>query len=264
MWQKNFATDFGAPMDLPWGTCGSPLIADGKLIINPGAPDASVVALDPQSGDVLWQAEGAKSAYGSFLAAELGNVLQVIGHDAESLGGWDLATGKRLWTLVPEKPEDFSVPTPMVVDDKLLIAGEVNGTRLFEFSDDGTIIPKPLATNTNLKPDTCTPVVVGDKVFGLWTDLYCLDLAQGLKTQWTADDRSFQIYGSLLASADRLLVAGASGELLLLDATAEQFEVISRLGIFDTPNAELYSHPAMVGSRLYFRGENALVCVELN
>lgn len=264
LWKKNFQTDFGAPADLPWGTCGSPLIADGKLIINPGAPGASVVALDPQSGEVLWQAEGAKSAYGSFLAAELGNVKQVVGHDAESLGGWDLATGKRLWTLVPEKPEDFSVPTPIVVDGKLLIAGEVNGTRLFEFSDDGTIVPTPLATNTALKPDTSTPVVVGNQVFGLWTDLYCLDLENGMNTSWTARDDSFQIYGSLVASGDYLLVAGASGELLLLDARAKEFSVISRLGIFNTPNAELYSHPAMVGSRLYFRGENALVCVELN
>ncbi len=264
LWEKQFQTDFGSTSDLPWGTCGSPIIADGKLIVNPGAPQASVVALDPESGDVLWRAEGAESAYGSFVVGELGKVMQVVGHDAESLGGWDLATGKRLWTLVPEASEDFSVPTPMVADGKLIVASENNGTRLFEFSDDGKIVPTPIAANEDLNPDTCTPVVVGSKVFGIWNELYCLDIEQGLKTAWTASDPSFRLYGSLLASGDRLMISGASGELLLLDAEAPEFKVLSRLEVFHTPNAELYSHPAMVGSRIYLRGENALVCVELD
>ena len=68
----------------------------------------------------------------------------------------------------------------------------------------------------------------------------------------------------MLASGDRLLIAGASGELMLVDATADECHVVSRLVVFDDGDAELYSHPAMVGSRLYWRGEDALVCVELN
>ena len=264
VWSKNFEIDFGTTADLPWGTCGSPLIADGKLIVNPGASEASIVALDPATGETLWHAPGDKPAYGSFIAGELGGVMQVVGHDAGSLGGWELATGQRLWTLVPEHPEDFSVPTPVIVGGKLLVTSENNGTRLFEFDDAGRLNPEPLATNEDLASDTGTPVVVGEKVYAVWSSLYCLDLQSGLKTLWSSRDVSFRVYGSLLACGDRLLISGAAGELLLLDASAPQYAVISRLSVFDTPDAELYSHPAMVGSRLYLRGEDALVCVELN
>ena len=105
---------------------------------------------------------------------------------------------------------------------------------------------------------------MGNKVFAVWSDLYCLDLDDQLKTHWTARDPAFQQYGSLVAHGERLLISGASGELLLLDTTAPDFRVVSRLKVFDTPSAELYSHPALVGSRLYVRGQDALVCVELN
>ncbi|MGI9428972.1 MAG: PhnD/SsuA/transferrin family substrate-binding protein [Bythopirellula sp.] len=264
VWSKNFEFDFGATADLPWGTCGSPLIAAGKLIVNPGAPEASLVALDPLTGETLWQSPGDTSAYGSFIAANLGGILQVIGHDASSLGGWDLATGRRLWELLPEHAEDFSVPTPVVVDGKLLVTSENNGTRLFEFDDAGRLIPEPVAINEDLASDTGTPVVVGEKVFAVWSALYCLDVNSGLKTLWSTRDSSFRVYGSLLARGDRLLITGASGELLLLDTSAADYDVVSRLSVFDTPDAELYSHPAMVGSRLYLRGEDALVCVELS
>jgi len=36
-----------------WGVCSSPLTVDGRLIVNPGGPEASVVARDPASGAVL-------------------------------------------------------------------------------------------------------------------------------------------------------------------------------------------------------------------
>ena len=140
LWSKNYALDFGATAELPWGTCGSPLLAGGKLIINPGAPDASLVALDPQTGGTLWQTPGGEPAYGSFVAGELGGVQQVVGHDAKSLGGWDLSTGKQLWKLVPAVQEDFSVPTPVIVDGKLLVTSENNGTRVYEFDATGKIV----------------------------------------------------------------------------------------------------------------------------
>ena len=264
VWQKNFALNFGTSSKLPWGTCGSPLIVDGKLIVNPGSPDASLAALDPSNGEVLWQTPGAESAYGSFIAGQLGGVHQIVGHDAKTLGGWEVATGKRLWSLVPENQEDFSVPTPMIVGNRLLVTSENNGTRLFEFDQEGRVVPEPIAVNTDLASDTGTPVVVGSRVYSVWNDLHCLDLKDQLKTRWTKRDPSYQIYGSLLAYGDRLLVSAASGELLLLDTQADQCKFVSRLQVFDTPNAELYSHPAMVGSRLFLRGENALVCVELS
>lgn len=264
LWLKNYAIDFGSTADLAWGFCPAPLLVDGKLIVNPGATSASLAALDPASGKVIWLAPGDLPAYGSFIAAKLGGVLQVIGHNRESLNGWEAATGKQLWELKPTEPDDFNVPTPIAYRGKLIVASENNGTRLYAFDEQGAINPSPAMVNEELAPDISTPVVVGKKLYGLWGDLYCLDLKEGLKTDWTASDSSFRIYGSLIACRDRLLIAGASGEILLLDAAAKRYRLLSRLAVFDNNDAELYSHPAIVGSRLYLRGEDQLVCLELD
>ena len=146
------------------GGRATPLWVDGKLIVNPGAKDASLAALDAKTGKTVWKTPGRPAGYGSFILATLGGKEQIIGHDADSLGGWDPATGKRLWQLNPERPGDFNVPTPIPVGDKLLVTTENNGTRLFAFDAAGKIVPKPVAVHKKLAPDTHPPVVVADRV----------------------------------------------------------------------------------------------------
>jgi hypothetical protein len=46
IWKRHLRDDFSANDELVWGACSSPLVVDGRLIVNPGAPDASLVALD--------------------------------------------------------------------------------------------------------------------------------------------------------------------------------------------------------------------------
>jgi hypothetical protein len=166
VWKRNVIEDFGAELQM-WGMCVAPLIADDKLIVNPGAEDASVVALSPTTGKVVWQTPGNAAAYAAFIVGTFGGVRQIVGYDALSLGGWDIATGERLWELVPEEDGDFNVPTPISV----------------------------------------------------------------------------------------------GGELLLIEASEKRFELISRLRLFD--DAEIWSHPALVGDHLYVRDHDAVYCVVL-
>ncbi len=262
VWQKNLKDFYSTEAEFVWGTCPSPLIVDGKLIVNPGAADATIVALDPNTGDEIWRAPGPPPAYGSFLAAELGGKLQVIGHDRESLGGWDVQTGERLWTVHPPYTDDFNVPTPVQYGDCLLIASENNGTRLFRFQAGGAIDPEPIATNTDLAPDICTPVVVGSRLFCSWGALYCLDLDHGLETVWTAQEPVIRTHANLVAGPNRVLMVGDAGTLILIDAAADQFREVSRVQVFEQ-GAEIYAHPAIVGHRLYVRGEAELVCLDV-
>ncbi len=266
IWRTNVIEKFAGDPDLVWGTCSSPLIVDGKLIINPGGPDASLVALDPLTGKVIWQSPGDRHAYGSFIVATLGGVRQLVGYDRSSLGGWEIATGRRLWTLKPPHQGDFNVPTPVAADGRLLVTTENNFTRLYEFDREGQIVSRPAALNESLASEISTPIVVGNRAFCVSEHMFCLDLGNGLRPIWIGDDKAFGDYAPLIASGNRILTVGLGGELILVDAAANEFRVVSRLKLFDNPKSnqsQLLGYPALVDTRLFLRGENELVCVEL-
>lgn len=263
LWQVNLRQTFGAEVDLVWGICATPLLVDGALIVTPGAPDASLAALDAETGQPLWQSPGPAHAYASPVLATLGGRRQIVACDREGLGGWDPATGQRLWTLTPPTSGGFNVPTPLVVGDQLLIVGEINGARLHRFGDDGVIDPNPTAIYRKLKPDMSSPVAVGGRVLCCSDQIYCLDAAT-LAEVWIGGRRDFPSYAPLLATKDRVLTVAKGGELLLLDPLAKKFTVVSRLMPFaDAPDVQLFGCPALVGDKLYLRGTDSLVCLSL-
>lgn len=261
VWEKDLRDEFGAKDERKWGTCSSPLVADRRLIVNPGGPDASLVALEPETGKVLWKTRGNPASYGNFVAATLGGKRQVVGFDLESLGGWDVATGKRLWRVEPERRSDFNVPTPLVVGGRLVVAWENNGTFVYEFGTGGVIRPKPVATYPRLAPDTHTPVATAGRVFGAWGVMHCLD-AKALTPVWQRRAAAYGKYLTLVATDDRVLAVTLAGELVLLDATAEEYREVGRLAVLDE-DAGVHAHPAFVGTRVYLRGDAELLCVDL-
>lgn len=252
VWARNIVREFGAKLPI-WGVCGSPLLAGQRLVAQPGAPAASVIALATDTGLQLWQSPGRPSGYSSMIAASLGGKSQVVGYDERSLGGWDPATGQRLWELVPETDGDFNVGTPLAVEGKLFVATENNGARLYRFDKEGRIISEPVGQYEYFAPDMHTPVAVGHLVFGIHEQMVCLDTRQNLELCWEQEDDSFLRYASIIGSVDgRLLVLSEQGDLLLVAANDQQYQLLKRisLGTFET---QLLSHPAIVDRHLYVR-----------
>lgn len=260
-WRKQLVEEFNATLPT-WGMCASPLIVDNKLIVNPGARQASLVALDPLTGEVVWRSAGLPAAYSSFIVGRFGGRRQIVGYDAISLGGWDVATGKRLWSLIPPQDGDFNVPTPIDVGGRLLVATENNGTRLYDFDEQGKIIQRPVALYEDLAPDSSTPVVANDRIFGCFQRLMCLDVSSGLHAIWSAEDEAFEDYVSIIGGPKRILITSSRGELLLVSTEGNRYQLISRMAVFDD-DSEVLSHPALAGKRLYIRSTTAVCCVSL-
>lgn len=261
VWQKNLHREFAAPK-LTWGVSGSPLIVDGKLIVQPGGKVAAVVALDPGTGDVVWQSPGIAPGYSSFVIATVGNRKQLVGYDARTLGGWDVATGKRLWTIAPPHSDDFNVPTPIVMGNRVFVATENNGARVYEFDRQGRLGPRPVAAYGDLIPDTHTPVVAGGHVYAVHDGLRCLSLADGLKQKWLAEDDAFSRYAGIIADEKRLLILTQDSELVLVAADPKRFRLLSRLELTSS-GAEVHAHPALDGNRLFLRLGQKLVRLDL-
>lgn len=261
VWKKQLREEFGAREELVWGASSSPLIVDDKLIVNPGGPQASLVALNPLTGEVLWKTPGAPPGFASLIVAPIGQQRQLVGFDKVSCGGWDIGTGKRLWTVLPTTPGDFNVPTPLWTGDKLLLTTENNGTRLIGFGDDATQ-PREVASYAQCSPDMHTPVLAGERLFAVYKHKVFCFAAADLRLLWTATDRTLQGHVSLIASRDRVLMLTQTGELVLIDALADRLSILSRLPLFDE-EVSIYAHPALVGDLLYVRGPGHLFCVNL-
>jgi outer membrane protein assembly factor BamB len=133
IWELNLRDEFEMNDEPKWGACSNPLLTDGKLIVNPGSNKRVWLPSNPRQAKLIWRTAGKPAGYGSLISGKFGGVNQIVGHDASSLGGWDGATGKRLWTVRPEATNDFNVPTPIDLGGQLLVTTENNGTRIYGF-----------------------------------------------------------------------------------------------------------------------------------
>lgn len=275
IWRKRLRREYGDSGRLTWGACCSPLLVDGVLIVCPAAADAVWLGLDPETGDELWRAEGDHHAFASPVVVTRGGVRQFVGYDRSTLGGWRIDTGERLWSHRPPVEGDFNVPTPALVGERLFVVTENNGARLFDLDKTGRPAETPVGKVHDLVPDTSSPTVFEGRVYCLWEGLRCLTVSDSgrLDVAWTGEDDSLPETGHVLAGptaagSGRLLVVGGGGELLLLDtdASSTQLRVVSRQNVFGVEPGEgedLLCQPALVGSRLYLRSDDELVCLEL-
>src|SRR5207247_1619691 len=198
IWERHLPREFKARLPT-WGMCSTPLIVDDLLIVNPGSTNASLAALDCGTGRTRWTTPGFPAAYSAFICGEFGTRRQIVGYDQHSLGGWDVATGQRLWQLVPPAEGDFNVPTPIAVDGGVLVSTENNGTRLYRFDESGRIIAAPAAQFADLSPTTVSPVVTCGRVFGAHPGLHCLEVQKGLKPVWDFVDEALVDHATFIA-----------------------------------------------------------------
>lgn len=261
LWQRDLAAEFATP-SLDWGLAGSPLMVEDKLLVQPGGARGSIAALDPLSGETVWATGSSPPGHSSLVPCPWKEGTQVVGYDKTSLGGWDPATGERLWSLAPLHPGDFNVPTPIVLQDRLFVATENNGARLYQLNPDGRPAPQPLARYDDLVPDSHSPVAAAGRIFGVANGLHCLN-AEDLQPLWVAEENEFYEYASLLASDERLLCLTIDCQLLLIDARADSYRELGRLQL-TADGTETLSHPALANRRLFVRAGLQLLCLQLD
>ncbi len=260
VWKRHIREEFGATDELVWGVASSPLIVEGRLIINPGGPKAAVVALDPGTGRTLWQTTGQPAAFASFVYGKLQGRRQLVGFDKVSCGGWDPVNGQRIWTYTAKVPGDFNVPTPLLLAEGVLLASENNGLGLLGFADPTPVVA---ASFTQLKPDMHTPIATAGRIFAVHEGrIVCLE-ERSLRLLWSAFDRSLKGHVSMVAAKDRVLLQTQQGELLIIDAQADELKILSRSHAFRR-EVSTYAHPAVAGDAIFVRGPSKLVCLPLS
>jgi outer membrane protein assembly factor BamB len=99
-----------------------------------------------------------------------------------------------------------------------------------------------------------SPVVIGSHAYlHLRNQRFtCIDLATGKET-WTT--KPYGQYWSIVAQGDRILALDERGELLLIRANPEKFELLDSRKISE---ASTWAHLAVCGEEIFIRELNAI------
>lgn len=272
-WKKSALAANGGAGTPQWGTASTPLVADGKVIVQAGAgADASVaVALDAKTGELVWrsQATGAGSYAHPILidveGEKPGNPSkQVAVFAADAVIGMGLADGKTLWREAWNTSYGVNAATPVYRDGHLFVSSAYGmGGMMLKVSAGGA---QKLWAKKDLKSKFQGMVLDGDVLYGNSDPgtLYCIAWPGGAR-RWKADDSALNlgVGGTLVkAAGDKMVLMSEEGVLSLAAVSPDGVRLVSQFQAFDGVR-QVWSTPLLYGGRLYAKGAKELVCFEL-
>lgn len=261
-WTRTLGKDLRASEGF-FGAGSTPIVAADKLILNTGGrPDASIVAIDPQTGKTLWKSFTDEASYSTPLPITFG------GQDA-------LVFATRLHIVVIS-PNDGSVlyqsefgrsgptvtaATPVRCGDRLFFSSSYGvGARLAKI--DNNQLTTVWENDSSLSSQYTTAVYRLGYLYGTHGredyrngELRCVDVTDG-SVKWS--EPSVGVAHVLLCD-DRLVVLTVEGELLMVDATPQSYRELARIKLFQDGSRAL---PALVQGRLFARSNASRTTVE--
>lgn len=265
IWGRRTSEEFDVGPDV-FGAGHSPLIWNGRVILNIGGRTgaAGIIAFDPESGDVLWQATDHGPSYATPQPAVINGRERLFVLTKFGLVMLDPADG----TVFFERPyassisDGYSAVTPVVSGNLVLVSIFGEGSMCLQVQDDDScvIVWEDRRTLTS----QYNPFLVeGGHVYGIHatdTSFRCVELASGeLKWRWKSDlRRSTQVI-----AGGHVLLFGEFGDVGLIELNPEEaVECATTPGsVFD--GERCYAAPALAGGRLYLRNESELLCLDL-
>lgn len=274
VWRKNFQRDFGGKMMSGWGYSESPLVDGEKLVCTPGAKDAAMVALNKQTGKLLWKSAipdlgsrgGDGAAYSSIVVAEVGGLRQYIQLIGRGVIGVAAKDGRFLWGYNRVANGTANIPTPIVRDNLVFCStGYQTGSALLKLvpASGGTKVEEVyFLDEKTLQNHHGGMVLVGDYLYGGHGHNngfpICVELKTG-KVKWFKGRGPGNGSAAVVAADGNLYFRYQDGVMALIGATPEGYELH---GTFDPPKGdrECWSHPVILGGKLYLRDQNELLC----
>jgi outer membrane protein assembly factor BamB len=267
--------DFGGKMMSGWGYSESPLVDDDRLICTPGADDAALVALDRKTGELIWKAKVEKcggSGYSSIVKSKAASVEQyvtVLGKTGGAVGV-RASDGKLLWRNADVAGSVANIPTPIVRGDYVFYTTgyDDGGSALLKIMRRGNDLTANVAWKKDaneLRNHHGGVVLVGDYLYGGHGQNngipFCVNFLTG-ENKWPKKRGLGERSAAVTYADRRLYFRYENGLVALIDANPEELKVE---GSFQIPEGSTpsWSHPVVVGGRLYLRDKDRLLCYDV-
>ena len=275
LWSVNFVHDFGGKVQA-WGYSESVLVDEGKVIATPASPQAAMVALNADTGKLIWKTAvpnpGGAGGYASAVKTVVGGVPMYINLLGKTGGvvGVHAKTGKLLWQYTKIMNGTANIPSPIVSGDLVFASTG--------YADGGSALLKLIPSRTGVRVEELKyytakelqnhhggMVLVDGYVYmgrghnnGLPS---CVELKTG-KIMWAEDAGAFRGSGSAaVAYADnRLYFRYQNGVMALIAAKPKEYDPISAFKIPQPSGKPSWPHPTIANGKLYIRDQDKLHC----
>lgn len=262
-WSRETWREFRAPEGY-FGAGSTPLVHDGRIIVNVGGPKgAGVVAFALSDGKTLWQTGDDLASYSTPVVMKIGGQDRIVVVARLHCLLLDPATGKELARLpFGARGPTVNAATPLILGDKLFLTASYGiGATLVKVSD--TKFEPLWQSDDLLSSQYTTPVMHKGLLYGLHgrqdvgsAELRCVDPANQ-KVLWS--EPRFGA-GHLLLVGDSIIAITTDGKLTLLKASGEKYE---RLAQATLTQGTVQALPAYSNGLLLFRDTGKLYCFDL-
>lgn len=254
LWKLDFVAETGSALP-SFGFVSSPLVLGDHVYVQAGGAFCKV---DKLRGKIIWKVlsdEGGMngSAFSSPVHATIAGVPQLLVQTRRSLAGVDPAGGEVLWSREVEAFRGMNILTPLVIGDRVFTSSYGGGSVMFELSRAESQWKVETAWTHKSQAYMSSPLLIDGHIYMHLRNqrFLCLDAATG-QQKWITG--TFGKYWSMAANGGRILALDERGELLLIDASPEEFKLLDRREIADNS----WAHLAVAGEEVYVRDLNAL------
>lgn len=291
VWAKSYVKDFGGPNagrgGVTWGYSDS-VFADGdKIICTPGAKGAALVALNADTGAVVWKADvgavGGGHGYSSPLKATFGTTPAYVAElgNAAGLVAVHADTGKLLWQYKGTAATGgvAQIPIPIVKDNAVWVSTSYGGgAALLQIVPKGEGAFEVKEVKAYKKPELNNHhggmVLVGGYVyFGHDQNKgypVCVDFKTG-EIKWGPEKRESAVNGgsgsaAVLYADGRLYFRYQNGVMVLIDPSPEELKVVSSFKLpppDQRSHTQSWPHPVIANGKLYLRDQTVMYCYDV-
>ncbi len=275
-WKRNFVDDFEGQFMAVWKFSESPLVDGDRLICTPGGPEAMMVALDKNTGDVIWKCampeigeKGADGAgYSSAVVANICGVRQYVQMVGRGVIGVEAETGRFLWGYNDVANTVANITSPAVRGDFVFATTAYNtGAALLKIGRDGDDFRADevyFIKSREFQNHHGGIVLLGDYIYGGSGANKgfpsCIELATG-EVVWQERGPGHGS-GAVVYADGNLIYRYDRGEVVLIEASPDGMKI---KGCFDAAEDDgpAWAHPVVHDGRLYLRHANSLFCYDI-
>jgi outer membrane protein assembly factor BamB len=260
LWTKDFSQSIDTSK-LFCGTAASPLIVNGRLVVQVGSDihGGQILALNPATGATEWEWKGLGPGYASPVVIETGGSQQIVTMTEGSIVGLDGKTGKELWSVPFPDEWHENIATPLWTGTNLIVSGTRQGTHAYTLAQSGG---KWQATeiwkNLDIAMYMSSPVFGDGLVYGHSSkkkgQFFAIDAKTGA-VRWATEGREGE-HASLLLTPQHVVFLTNGADLIVAKRGTSSFTVERR---YEVAEAATWAIPVLLGSNILVRDATGLM-----